>query len=268
MKVTSFSCPSPPPSPCSSSNHHANVYRLPFELWLHILSFVSPTDLHHVRQLCRMFQCVCDQPQLWKHLNIGHNYQTYYWRVHHIKAIVTPHTIRFIQSIHIEHASDAIIHFLIQACPLLQDLTVYGWHTLSHHALKHLHRHHHHPMMRRFRLIGHNINEEKGPLNFAAIGTNALARFITSCPQLQEFDLVAKAPIHLPSLCRALVGTGVTSTALESLTLTTAALHGVSPSSDWREQLLQACPKLLQVKLMPVHGNNGSLPPLTILMNK
>ncbi|CDH55979.1 predicted protein [Lichtheimia corymbifera JMRC:FSU:9682] len=263
MKVTSFPCPSPPPSPCCSSGSH-HIYRLPFELWLLILSFVAPTDLHHVRQLCRMFQCVCDQPQLWKHLNIGHNHQTYYWRVDHIKAIVTPHTASFIRSIHIEHAGDAIIQFLIKACPLLEDLTVYSWQTISHHALKH----HHHPMMRRFRLIGHNIQQEKGPLNFAAIGTNAVARFITSCPRLEEFHLVAKAPIHLPSLCRALVDTGVTSTALESLTLTTAALHGVPLSSDWRQLLLRACPRLSHLKLMPVHGNNGSLPPLVILMDE
>ncbi|KAI7875118.1 hypothetical protein K492DRAFT_211130 [Lichtheimia hyalospora FSU 10163] len=258
MKVTSFPYPSsPPPSPCCSS-YHANIYQLPFELWLFILSFVSPTDLHHVRQLCRMFHWVCDHPQLWKHLTLDHKQSC--WRMDQIKAIVTPYTTHFIQSIYIEHASDAIVRFLIHACPLLQDLTLSDWRTLSHHALKC-----HHPMLRRFRLLG---RVKENHLNFAAIGTNAIARFVTCCPQLQELHLVAKTPIHLPGLCRALANTGTTS-ALESMTLTTTSTTAVAsdniPSNAWEQQLVQACPKLLQVKLIPIH-DNGS--PVIILLNK
>lgn len=251
MIVTSFPY-SPPTSPCCSSHH----YRLPFELWLFILSFVAPSDLHHVRQLCRMFQCICDHPQLWKHLNLGHKEPC--WRKNQIKTIVTPYTTRFIQSIHIEHANDPVVSFLIQACPLLQDFTLFGWRTLSHHALKC----HHLPMMRRFRLIGHVKGSH---LNFAAIGTNALAHFITCCPQLQELHLIAKSPIYLPALCRALASTGGSST-LESLVLT-GAIHGDDiSSSDWGQQLLvKACPKLLHVKLMSIQGDESSM---IILINK
>ncbi|KAI9319209.1 hypothetical protein BX666DRAFT_2025530 [Dichotomocladium elegans] len=166
------------------------VERLPLELWCYIIFLLPPADVCVVRHVSRMLGVLCNDPRVWKHLELESSTQ---WDLKQIRPIVAQHSIPHIRSISVHNVRDEVVRYILNACPQLEELTVSRWTTLSHHALKCNYAAH---GLKRLHLHGQDAA-------YTAIDALAIARLFTCCPQLQVFEMVAQAHVHLPTLLAA-----------------------------------------------------------------
>lgn len=160
-----------------------HIHELPFEILYAIVRQLDPNQLSAARLVSRKMRYVCDRPELWR--NIQLKPQDQLWNLNKLKTLLTPHT-GITQKIDIWGVRDDIVQYLLLNCPHLQELTVYGWTTLSDHAFllpQHINLH-------RLRLIG----ERK--TNFTSLDSITFSKFIQHCPHLEELSIVS-CHIHL-----------------------------------------------------------------------
>ncbi|KAG0188334.1 hypothetical protein DFQ28_004999 [Apophysomyces sp. BC1034] len=157
------------------------------------------------------------------------------WKLSDLKRLIGPH-LAHVQTIQIWGVRDAVMRFLLNHCPNLQDLTLCGWATLSDHAFE-VSRN---LKLRRLELIGATQQT-----NYIAIDACTLGRLVTYCPDLSEILLGCQVHIHAQTLLRHLQR--APSSRLRSLTLATRRTW----SSQHVADLLELCPSLEKVCLLP-----------------
>ncbi|KAH8552760.1 hypothetical protein BGW37DRAFT_490169 [Umbelopsis sp. PMI_123] len=109
------------------------LLNLPPELAFYILSMLSPQDLYNVRQSSRSFAALADHPFLWHSILLkGMPSQT--WRRTQIHRLIGRH-IQSIENITIHNINDESLRYILNHCTNLKSLHVFGWKTLTHHAL-------------------------------------------------------------------------------------------------------------------------------------
>lgn len=110
----------------------------------------------------------------------------YLWNLSELKTILEPHLL-LIQKIEIWGVRDNIIRYLILNCSNLQDLTIFGWNTLSDHALRVPAQQ---LRLRKLKLVGQRKS------NFTSVDANTFGNFIARCPSLEELSVV-RCQVHI-----------------------------------------------------------------------
>lgn len=218
-----------------------HLHSLPFEILYNIMYQLDINQLSITRTVSRRMRSVCDRPELWKNVQLKPQ-ENSFWSLRQLKSIITPH-VRLIQKLDIWNARDDNVHYILLNCPHLQELTVYGWITLSDHAFilpQHI-------CLRRLRLIGETKN------NFTSLDSITFSKFIQRCPQLEELSIVS-CHIHLHA--ESLIETLHHHHPLKYLNIATKQ----SWSIEHILRLFQLCSNLSILGLVPdfIPGSNSS----------
>lgn len=185
---------------------------LPPEIIWNIVSLLSPLDLSNMRAVCKKMLSCCDHPSNWRNIQLVQSFTTtgdygcelpstfdplessvninnkclHLWKPSELKNILEPHLL-IIQKIEIWGVCDSIIRYLILNCSNLQELTIFGWNSLSDHALRVPTQQ---LCLRKLKLVGQRKS------NFTSVDANILGNFIARCPLLEELSVV-RCQVHI-----------------------------------------------------------------------
>ncbi|ORZ21172.1 hypothetical protein BCR42DRAFT_321453 [Absidia repens] len=227
------------------------VHDLPTEILDRIFSSADIWQLATLRQVCSHWRCIVDKPSRWKRVLLRERSQprqkrissppsaftSNLWTLDSLRYLLNPN-LHHIQSLTISGVRDSTVRFILLQCPLLENLEIMSWNTLSNHALTLIH----HLNLRCFKIIG--IVDQ-----FLAIDALSLAHFILFCPSLHKLSI---------NHCRICVHPDIFLKQLRSrlgdsclYTMTSIILSSLQQpwSRHHVDQLLALCPSLYHLRL-------------------
>ncbi|CAO3587984.1 unnamed protein product [Absidia cylindrospora] len=233
------------------------VHLLPTEILDRIFSSADIWQLAILRQVCSHWRCIVDKPSRWQRVSLRERSQprrkrisspssaftTNLWTLDSLRYLLN-HNLHHIQSLTISGVRDSTVNFILMQCPLLENLEIMSWNTLSNHALMLTH----HSNLRGFKIIG--IVDQ-----FLAIDALSLAHFILFCPSLHNISIHhCRICIHPDIFLKQLQGRLGDSCLY---TLTSMSLSSLQQpwSRHHVDQLLDLCPSLYHLRLESKSSN-------------
>ncbi|KAK4517376.1 uncharacterized protein ATC70_000711 [Mucor velutinosus] len=224
---------------------------LPPELLYKVISLVPCRDLASLRLTCKYMRTFCDQPIVWKSIDLKPWREQELWKLTELKNTIDLH-LSHILSIRIWGVRDSIVQYLLNQCQNLQHLTICGWTTLSDHCLRLL------PSqslkIKSLELIGSSQQT-----NFVSVDAYTLGNLLLHSPEMTNLVLGCEIHIHAETFITELEKTSVSSD-LQSFLLASRKTwlneHVLRLINIYPEiQKIYLLPKA-SIELGPMQGNN------------
>ncbi|CAO0789715.1 unnamed protein product [Mucor circinelloides] len=225
---------------------------LPSELLLTVISLVPCQDLASLRLTCKYMRTFCDQPIIWKSIDLKPSGEQELWKLTELKNTIDPHVFH-IKSICIWGVRDNIVQYLLNQCRNLQHLTICGWMTLSDHCLRLL-------PSQSLKIKTLELISSSQQTNFVSVDAYTLGNLLLQSPEMTNLVLGCEIHIHAETFITELEKKTPISSDLQSFMLASRKTW----LNDHVLRLINIYPEIRKIYLLPkasidfdpVHKNN------------
>jgi hypothetical protein len=212
-----------------------NILNFPSELAFYILSMLSPQDLLSLRHTSRLYDMVVDHPSLWRFILLKNTSRPARpWRQSNLRRYIG-RNVEVIEHLIIHNVRDDSLRYIINHCASLKTLHVYGWTTLSGHALN-------------GRPLPNLDTLTLKCSGLAALDASAIIALLKQAPALKELNVLCPTAVRSQSLAT-------------NLSISTQLVKlRIYSTSRWHEddlrKIFKRCTNLQQCNLMYYEANN------------